>query len=566
MLNSALVKARLCRAVEAARAHPLAAGLLIALNLAALGILIATESRWETRLAFLLGWGFFAFGWMVLLARPVISSAVTLGFLVLLLLLSRFKHDILLMTVNFVDLMLIDTDTFAFLMMIFPQLGLRAAVGTALVVFTLAVIWRLDVLRIRRTVAGAASAACLTGLVALSLAVPTDPWEEFYAENYFSKYARSAVTAVGDLITRGILDSSAKADAQLPAAVPCVPQKPPHIIMIHDESSFDARAIPGIKVPPGYGDYFKSSDGKSRTLLVEGPGGPSWYTEYNVVTGLSARSFGRFVDFVTRIAAGRVERGLPRTLRNCGFNTFTLYPMYGSFLSAERFQTTAGTENFLDSRALGAAFQDTDGFYFNAAADVINRERGKGRPLYLHVYTAQNHFPWTFRFRPDLAADWKAPGNTPDVDEYLRRQHMTEVDYKAFIERLKRDFPDESFLIVRFGDHQPYFARSLIDPGQDDSVLVRRIAAGDPRFLRTYYAIDTINFTPRDVTNAIDNLDAPYLPLIILEAAGIPLDPSFSEQKRILVRCKGLFFRCSNGAEARRFNRLLIDAGLIKGL
>jgi hypothetical protein len=53
---------------------------------------------------------------------------------------------------------------------------------------------------------------------------------------------------------------------------------------------------------------------------------------------------------------------------------------------------------------------------------------------------------------------------------------------------------------------------------------------------------------------------------VILEAAGLPLDPSFAEQKEILTRCRGLFYRCSGGNEARRFNRLLIDAGLIKGL
>ena len=44
------------------------------------------------------------------------------------------------------------------------------------------------------------------------------------------------------------------------------------------------------------------------------------------------------------------------------------------------------------------------------------------------------------------------------------------------------------------------------------------------------------------------------------------LDPTFAEQKKIFERCAGLFYRCSGGAEARRFNRLLIDAGLIKGL
>ena len=43
---------------------------------------------------------------------------------------------------------------------------------------------------------------------------------------------------------------------------------------------------------------------------------------------------------------------------------------------------------------------------------------------------------------------------------------------------------------------------------------------------------------------------------MIQEAAGVPLDPSFEEQKKIMLRCKGLFYACKGGAEARRFNRL----------
>jgi hypothetical protein len=64
----------------------------------------------------------------------------------------------------------------------------------------------------------------------------------------------------------------------------------------------------------------------------------------------------------------------------------------------------------------------------------------------------------------------------------------------------------------------------------------------------------------------MDTIDAPYLPLVIQEAAGIPLDPSFAEQREIMLRCGGMFYACNNGAEARRFNRLLLDAGLIHGL
>ena len=119
---------------------------------------------------------------------------------------------------------------------------------------------------------------------------------------------------------------------------------------------------------------------------------------------------------------------------------------------------------------------------------------------------------------------------------------------------------------MRFGDHQPDFAKLIIDPQIDAWELGNRLLGYDPRYFTTYYAIDAINFQPVNMTSALETLDGPYLPLVVQEAAGLPLDPSFAEQKRILERCKGLFYGCADGAEARRFNRLLIDAGLIKGL
>jgi hypothetical protein len=213
---------------------------------------------------------------------------------------------------------------------------------------------------------------------------------------------------------------------------------------------------------------------------------------------------------------------------------------------------------------MGTRTIEPDSFYFDYATRLIAQER-RDQPLFLLVYTAANHFPWTYRFRPELTPLWRDPGNGPEVDEYIRRQAMSARDYGQFVERLGREFPGEPFLVVRFGDHQPFFAKHIVDPALDEASIARRIAQGDPRFFTTYYAIEAINFRPVELASALDTLDAPYLPLVVLEAAGLPLDPSFAEQKKMLQRCRGLFHGCAGGAEERRFNRLLIDAGLIKG-
>ena len=126
---------------------------------------------------------------------------------------------------------------------------------------------------------------------------------------------------------------------RLPAAgSACRPvTKPPHIIMVLDESSFDITAAPNIKVPPNYGRHFRSLDGRKRQFIAEATGGPTCYAEYNVLTGLSARSYGNFKYNVTRIAAGNVERGLPRACAGAATRPRPLFPA-GAFLSARRFQ------------------------------------------------------------------------------------------------------------------------------------------------------------------------------------------------------------------------------------
>ena len=537
-------------------------------HLAALAVMFQTETDFAARAGFLLSWGILNFFWIALLRRPALSGALSLTLVVVLILLSRLKHDIVQMTANFVDLMVIDRDTAAFLFTIFP--GLRwSVISAALVIVPLMyALWWLDPFRIRRLPAAAAMLACLAALVGYALAWPEEAWRGYYDDGYLSKFSRSGVTAVSDFIHYGFMESDAVATARLnvPLLDSCHPTgRRPNIIMIHDESSFDIRGADGIKVPQGYGSHFKSFDGKARKFLAESNGGPSWFTEYNVLAGLSSRSFGRFSYFVTRIASGRVTRGLPLALRRCGYETVSLYPAFGAFMSARSFQMTTGIQHFYDAHDLGAKDVEPDSFFYDKALDLMSQQ-ASATPLFMFVYLAANHFPWETRFRPELTPSWRPPGNEPVVDEYLRRQAMSADDYTAFIAGLKKKFPAQSFLIVRYGDHQPEFSPHVLDPDLDEAGVGKKLENYDPRYYGTYYAIDAVNFEPVKSPTAMETIDGPYLPLVIQEAAGIPLDPSFEEQKAIMLRCNGLFYACKDGAEARRFNRLLIDAGQIHGL
>jgi hypothetical protein len=555
------------RLASADRRHAGRFALLVAIHLAAFGIFLWSEDEPSAQAAFVLTWAALNFFWLVLLRRPLTSAALSLVLIVILIALSQFKHGILLMTATFVDVMLIDAATFSFFLKVNPGLVGKLALAVVLALPVIVLLWRAEPFRVRRGTALLGCLLCLAALAGLSLAVPTDREDEFYPHQYVSKFARSAAVAAVDLTNGGVLEADPATGERLnvgPGAA-CPPgRKLPHIVMVFDESSFDVTMMPDVKVAADYRERFRSSDGQTRAFVVEGAGGPSWYTEYNVLTGLSVRSYGRFAESVTRLAAGRVKRGLPYALRECGYSTYSLYSWFGAFVGARGFQTSTGIEHFLDAKQLHVGPADTDIFFYDQAARVIAQDRGQG-PVFVFVYLAANHFPWDYHYRPDLLPGWVNPGNPFEIDEYLRRQEMSARDYAQFKARLGREFPDQQFLLVRFGDHQPLFAKRFIDPTVDQAEVAARILQRDPRYFTTYYAAEGVNFRPVDLSSALDTLDAPYLPLVVLEGAGVPLDATFVEQRKILKRCRGLFYLCAGGAEARRFNRLLIDAGLIQG-
>src|SRR6202048_2681071 len=156
---------------------------------AALAVMLQTEADFGSRVGFLLSWGILNCFWLALLRRPALSGALSLTLVVVLILLSRLKHDIVQMTANFVDLMVIDRDTAAFLFTIFPNLR-WSVIGAAFVIIPLMyALWWLDPFRIRRLPALAGKLACLAALVGYALYHPDEAWRGYYDDGYLSKFS-----------------------------------------------------------------------------------------------------------------------------------------------------------------------------------------------------------------------------------------------------------------------------------------------------------------------------------------------------------------------------------------
>src|SRR5262245_54056640 len=189
MLSPSALPSSLAPINATSRRDKLAFCVIVILNVVALAIMARTEVGLVAGATFLLAWAFLNFFWLALFRRPIVAAVLALEMVVALLLLSRFKHEKLWMTVDFIDLLVIDQDTSAFLLTALPSLRVPIALAATATVTLLAFLWRLDPFRVRVGTGLVGGLLCMAALVALSLSFPTDLDEDFFSQNYFSKFA-----------------------------------------------------------------------------------------------------------------------------------------------------------------------------------------------------------------------------------------------------------------------------------------------------------------------------------------------------------------------------------------
>ena len=241
--------------------------------LAALVVMVLIENGPVRMLVYLLTWGMLNFLWLALLRRPTVAAGLSLAMFAAVIWISRFKHGVLWMTANFTDVMIIDAETIAFLWTLLPEVRIIGLTVAVLAIPLLVLLWRIDPWRVRRRVAAAAAALCFSAMVTTAYTFPLYDGEVFADDNNISIFMRSGVEAVHVIATRGYMESDASATERLKLtgqdACQPVGQRP-HIILLHDELSFDIRAVNGVKVPDGYGGHFRSFDGKQRDVRRRG--------------------------------------------------------------------------------------------------------------------------------------------------------------------------------------------------------------------------------------------------------------------------------------------------------
>jgi Sulfatase len=443
-----------------------------------------------------------------------------------------------------------------------PSLG---AAGGALMLSS--VVWVIEPALVDRSRALVALSIAATAFVISKVFVAQrDYMSHFVGFGHITIFLSSAVETIYACRHGGVFATHGPATVPTLSAEPAIhssPRKAPQIIVIQNESTFP----PWIygKLDPSINDFFRSIDGKTRQLRVETYGGMSWVTEFSMLTGIPASSYGPFRPHVFRWATGRFKHSLPYCLKQCGYRTAAVYPAEQDFVNMGNFYRSIGFEEIVDRPMLGTdCDRERDSFYHEHALGWLGRHfASTDQPAFLFVVTMSNHSPHDCGFA-ELGAGPRSNGATgaDEFGEYMRRLHLSRDDYARFRTELARRFPDREFLIVHFGDHQPPFTSRMVERRPWRGILAE--FPKDELAYRTYFAIDGVNFQPHTDDRVPDVIEIAYLGTVILAAAGIPLDSVHELRRELMTRHFGrLFFADDDGTIAKQLNGRLIEAGLI---
>jgi sulfatase-like protein len=501
----------------------------------------------------------------LLFAGVITSSLVAVVFLV-----SLEKQATMNMGLHSYDLFFyLNADTFEFLWGDYRRyvVVVLAALVVATILATLT--WRFDGTRVSHLASGLTLVAAIAAAGAFERQASAEGGAfRLFTQNdsFVSAFYLSWSETWGTLVRGQLMEATARTGLpDFASESQCTPSaKPPHLVLIHQESLVPPSLFPKLQYDRALDLFFLSNDGRLHRLRVETYGGGSWVTEFALLTGISTKAFGDMRMFVQVLMEGRLKETLPQTLANCGYRTLMLFPMRNGFVSLDRFYRSIGFSEILDQRAQGApTTRERDRFYFQNAIDAMDQHfKTSDRPLFVYIQTMASHGPYDSAYMPEEKVSGGGPGTSAEMSEYLRRAAMADRDGDFLMGEIKRRFPGEPILVVRYGDHQPSTTRDMINNvWGDDSPDVG--ADGSPGPFITFYAMEGNSFVVPPLP-PYDPLDIAYVGTIMLEAAGLPLSAAQRERKRLMLACEGRYFGCEPRSQILAFHRRLINSGFVR--
>jgi hypothetical protein len=337
---------------------------------------------------------------------------------------------------------------------------------------------------------------------------------------------------------------------------------PADIVLFLQESQFNPALIEGC--PSGLCELPTFSASSNTTdfgpLRVPVHGSGTWLSEFAAMTGLPHHLWGRAGRYAPFNIAPGVRQSLVRSLKAAGYHTIGIYPTQGGLMNGREAFRGYGFDEFVDAQGLGLTpgFASPDWVLHAAAIDALERGRHLGKPVFVFALTIFNHSEHGIHLervpqevqQPILAA-FPDPDEAMSLADYVWRSREFSQSFEAMSHTLLGGA--RPTVLAWFGDHQPPFA---LAPG-----LPKRIASIIPGAgpFTTWYGVRS-NVSPVPAPPAAQAaLDLVFLPGVLAERAGVPLDRWLAANVLARNECRGSLSDCAPPSAGSAYVTYLLD-------
>lgn len=361
------------------------------------------------------------------------------------------------------------------------------------------------------------------------------------------------------------LDSTAFARQVEELRAKAIPaRRPADIVVILQESQFNPMAVAGCPAdlcqgPAFLGDSSTTDDGELRVHVT---GGGTWLSEFTLLTAVPHTVYGAAGQYASFNIAPGVQRSLVRSLKASGYHTVAVYPVRGGMMNARSAYGAYGFDEFLDAADLGlsGAFDTPDDVMHQAALKVLGQARRHGKPVFLLALTIANHSEHGLPSHPVpdsmLARTRAAFGDkveTRPFADYLFRTRAFEAAWEKTRKALLGG--PQPTVLAWFGDHLPPFGNAS---------RLRSAIKGTPQvpavndLLLTWYNVSS-NLPQQANDRSRHRLDIVFLPGLLAQRAGAPMDDWLAANVLARQRCAGLLVECAEPGLRDTYMSFLLD-------
>lgn len=336
----------------------------------------------------------------------------------------------------------------------------------------------------------------------------------------------------------------------------------PHIVVILEESFFDARRL-DVSIDPPILTRFDAVASRSRyygQLLVPVVGGGTVESEFSFLTGLWTNLFRQAGKWPFQTLVTDRTWTIARYLDSLGYETVGLYPHPGSLFGGQTAYRKMGFHRLLDVSVFEPG-RDFAGQYVKDEAvsrKVIEIIKTAARPTFVFALTMENHGPWGNQ-SAQVKSQYRFSGNLRGQNLTILEDYVARLsDVETLVEQTDRALGSLGVPVVFavFGDHLPalfsvFEQIGFTRPGE----RANRKSSLD--WFRTPYFVATY---PPAGDPEIRNVDVSFLSSLVLDAAGLNQDSFFRRSSAYRTLCYGRLWACGPSDElSRAYAQVLYD-------